>query len=230
MWEWINDNAQALSFFASAGTLGVWLFYAHLLYSGFRRQRQARILVTQGWGQQIDSVCLISNMSQEPIYIHSITMTIRAYDTEYTEAITDFDEAQPRDSESHPKEVTRQGPLRVGEQMNLGTFRSLLRQTAKRHKDLSADESQPLHSLAVRNFKVTVVASYGPEGGLIGAQRKFLVRGEENQLMRPVAVSTKRMTRRRARQKMQNWLEQQISTTERCTVTSRDKATRSTGR
>ena len=84
--------------------------------------------------------------------------------------------------------------------------------------------------MAVQNFKVTVVASYGPEGGLIGAQRKFLVRGEENQLMRPVAVSTKRMTRRRARQKMQNWLEQQISTTERCTVASRDKATRSTGR
>ena len=216
MWEWINNNAQALSFFASVGTLAVWLFYAHLLYSGFRRQRQARILINQGWGQQVDSVCLISNMSQEPIYIHSITMTIRArhntQENEYTEAITDFDEAQPRDSENHPREVTRQGPLRVGEQMNLGTFRSLLRQTAKRHKDLSADESQPLRSLPVRNFKVTVIASYGPEGGVIGAQRKFLVRGDDNQLMSPVAISTKRMTRRRARHRLQHWLEQQLDT------------------
>ena len=96
--------------------------------------------------------------------------------------------------------------------MNLGTFRSLLRQTAKRHKDLSADESQPLRSLSVRNFKVTVIASYGPEGGVIGAQRKFLVRGDDNQLMSPVAISTKRMTRRRARHRLQHWLEQQLDT------------------
>ena len=214
MWQWINDNAQALSFFASLGTLAVWLFYAHLLYSGFRRQRKARILINQGWGQQVDSVCLISNMSQEPVYIHSITMTIRAQDKEYTEAITDFDEAQPRDSENHPREVTRQGPLQVGEQMNLGTFRSLLRQTAKRHKDLRADESQPLRSLSVHNFKVTVIASYGPEGGVIGAQRKFLVRGDDNQLMRPVAIATKRMTKRNARQRLQQWLEQQLDDTD----------------
>ncbi|MES1950270.1 hypothetical protein S4A8_05403 [Salinisphaera sp. S4-8] len=214
MWQWINDNAQALSFFASLGTLAVWLFYAHLLYSGFRRQRKARILINQGWGQQVDSVCLISNMSQEPVYIHSITMTIRAHDNEYTEAITDFDEAQPRDSENHPREVTRQGPLQVGEQMNLGTFRSLLRQTAKRHKDLRADENQPLRSLSVHNFKVTVIASYGPEGGVIGAQRKFLVRGDDNQLMRPVAIATKRMTKRNARQRLQQWLEQQLDDTD----------------
>ena len=93
MWQWINDNAQALSFFASLGTLAVWLFYAHLLYAGFRRQRKARILINQGWGQQIDSVCLISNMSQEPIYIHSLVMTIRTRDDEYSESITDFDTA-----------------------------------------------------------------------------------------------------------------------------------------
>lgn len=210
MWQWINDNAQALSFFASVGTLFVWLFYAHLLFSGFRRQRRARILINQGWGQQVDSVCLISNMSQEPIYIHSILMTIRSNDNEYSESITDFDEAQPRDSEDPPHRVTRQGPLRSGEQMNLGTFRSLLRQTAKRHKNLTQDAEQPLRSLAVSNFKITVIASYGPEGGVIGAQRKFLVRGEDNDLMRPVAITTKRMAQRRARGHLEQWLEEQL--------------------
>ncbi|MES1927382.1 hypothetical protein [Salinisphaera sp. T31B1] len=210
MWQWINQNAQALSFFASVGTLGVWLFYAHLLYAGFRRQRQARILINQGWGQQVDSVCLISNMSQEPIYIHSINLTIRASDNEYTESVTDFDNAKPKDSEDRPQEITRQGPLRPGEQINLGTFRSLLRQTAERHKELSADESQLLRDLDVNNFKITVIASYGPEGGIIGAQRKFLVRGDDNQLLRPVAINTKRMAKRSARQKLQSWLKQQI--------------------
>jgi len=210
MWQWINENAQALSFFASVGTLGVWLFYAHLLYAGFSRQRQARILINQGWGQQIDSVCLISNMSQEPIYIHSINMTIRASDSEYTESVTDFDTAQPRDSENRPQEVTRQGPLRAGEQMNLGTFRSLLRQTGERHKDLQADESQPLRTLDVNNCKITVIASYGPEGGIIGAQRKFLVRGDDNELLRPAAIATKRMARRNARKKLQAWLEREL--------------------
>ncbi|MES1930024.1 hypothetical protein SADO_12253 [Salinisphaera dokdonensis CL-ES53] len=210
MWQWINQNAQALSFFASVGTLGVWLFYAHLLYAGFRRQRQARILINQGWGQQVDSVCLISNMSQEPIYIHSINLTIRASDNEYTESVTDFDNAKPKDSEDRPQEITLQGPLRPGEQINLGTFRSLLRQTAERHKELSADESQLLRDLDVNNFKITVIASYGPEGGIIGAQRKFLVRGDDNQLLRPVAINTKRMAKRAARQKLQHWVEREI--------------------
>lgn len=213
MWQWINQNAQALSFFASVGTLCVWLFYAHLLYSGFRRQRKARILINQGWGQQIDSVCLISNMSQEPVYIHSITMNIRDHETEYTESITDFDEAQPRDSQDRPQQVTRQGPLREGEQMNLGTFRSLLRQTATRHRDLQTDETHLLREIDVDNFKITVVASYGPEGGVIGASRKFLVRGEGNELMRPVSINTKRMTKRSARRKLRDWLEQQLDDT-----------------
>ena len=210
MWQWINQNAQALSFFASLGTLAVWLFYAHLLFSGFKRQRKARILITQGWGQQVDSVCLISNMSQEPIYIHSLLMTIRTQDGEYTESITDFDTAQPNDSEDHPQEVTRQGPLRAGEQMNLGTFRSLIRQAGKRHKHLEHDDKQPIRTMEVENFKITVIASYGPEGGVVGAQRKFIVRGDDNELMRPVATTTKRLAKRSARQHLQRWLEEQL--------------------
>ena len=210
MWQWINDNAQALSFFASIGTLAVWLFYAHLLYAGFRRQRKARILINQGWGQQIDSVCLITNMSQEPIYIHSLAMTIRTHDDEYSESITDFDNAQPRDSEDRPQNVTRQGPLNAGEQINLGTFRSIIRQTAKRHDNLEPDDDRPIRTLKIDNFKITVIASYGPEGGIIGAQRKFIVSGQDNELMRPAATTTKRMTKRHARTKLQDWLEQQL--------------------
>lgn len=210
MWQWINQNAPALSFLATLGTLAVWLFYAQLLFLGFKRQRKARILINQGWGQQIDSVCLVSNMSQEPIYIHSLLMTIRTHDGEYTESITDFDTAQPSDSEDRPQEVTRQGPLRDGEQINLGTFRSLIRQTGKRHKNLAQDDQQPIRTLAIENFKITVIASYGPEGGVIGAQRKFLVLGDDNERMSPVAAGTKRMAKRRARHRLQEWLENQL--------------------
>lgn len=210
MWQWINQNAQALSFLATLGTLAVWLFYAQLLYLGFKRQRKARILVTQGWGQQIDSVCLVSNMSQEPIYIHSLLMTIRTQDGDYTESITDFDSAQLRDSQDHPQQITRQGPLNAGGQINLGTFRSLIRQTGKRHRNLEADDKQPIRTLEVESFKITVIASYGPEGGVIGAQRKFIVRGAENELMRPVATTTKSMAKRRARHQLQRWLEDEL--------------------
>ena len=210
MWQWINQNASALSFLATLGTLAVWLFYAQLLYLGFKRQRKARILINQGWGQQIDSVCLVSIMSQEPVYIHSLLMTIRTDGHQYTESITDFDSAQPKDSEDHPQQVTRQGPLNAGEQINLGTFRSLIRQTGKRHKHLEEDDKQPIRTLAADNCKITVIASYGPEGGVIGAQRKFYVSGDDNELMRPAATTTKTMAKRRARKHLQQWLEDQL--------------------
>lgn len=209
MWQWINDNSGALNALTAVGTMLVWLFYAHLLLSGFRRQRQARVLVNQGWGSEVNSVCLVSNMSHEPIYIQCIFISLHTSQGKYRSSVTDFDDAEPWNSQNKPNEVTRQGPLGSGEYMNLGTFRTLIRQASQQH-DLSHDQYDPMTQIGLESFKITVICSYGPEGKVMGIQREFWVDGAEEQRMRPSSIYSRRLTNRRARRKMERWLTEAV--------------------
>ena len=206
MWQWINDNSGALSVFTSIGTLLVWLFYAHLLLSGFRRQRKARVLVNQGWGSQIDSVCLVSNMSQEAIFIQCIVLTLHTAQGNYSSSITDLEQTDESPDTGPLSHITRQGPLVSGSYMNLGTFRSLIRQVARRC-GLSDDGERPIAMLQLHSVTVTVISSYGPEHGAIGSQRNFLIRGEDNDLMRPATTTTERLKHKDANRELERWIE-----------------------
>ena len=74
--EWLNDNAQAISAVASICTLFVWVFYAQLLYNGYVRQRRPRVIINRGKGIGVDSICLISNMSSEAIYVQHLVAVL----------------------------------------------------------------------------------------------------------------------------------------------------------
>lgn len=205
MWEWIAQNAQALNVATSVATVFVWIFYANLLLSGFRRQRQARVLINQGWGNQINSVCLVSNMSLEPIYIQCIFISLYTEEEKFRSSITDFDEVEPHDSQNTPGTVTRQGPLLSGHFMNLGTFRTLIRQAVKQN-GLNCNEDDPMPDVGLEQFMITVICTYGPEGEAIGIQRTFKVEGSENQRMHPTSIYSHRLTNKRARRKMERWI------------------------
>jgi len=207
MWQWILDNATGLSFLTSVGTLLVWLFYAQLLLAGFRRQRQARVLVNQGWGDQIDSVCLVSNMSHEPIYIQCILLELVTATGRYTASVTDLP-AQDRSSTGDPANaITRQGPLSSGNYMNLGSFRALIAQCSHAC-NLTHSDDRPVAQLELVSFQLTIISSYGPEAGLIGSTRRFNVSGENNERMRPATIDTGRMRNHKARQRMREWLDE----------------------
>lgn len=205
MWQWILDNSAGLSVLASVGTLLVWLFYAQLLLAGFRRQRQARILINQGWGDQLDSVCLVSNMSHEPIYIQCILLELSTRSGRHTASVTDLPVANNSSDQDPANRITRQGPLASGGYMNIGSFRRLIAQSS-RICNLTHSDEQPVAELELVGFKLTVISSYGPEAGLIGSTRQFDVSGENNERMRPATIDTGRMRNRDAREQMRNWL------------------------
>ena len=207
-WSWVSNNSKPLSTFISLGTLFVWLFYAQLLLAGFQRQRQARVLINQGWGRGIDSVCLISNMSHEPIYIQCVILVMKTSRGEYRSSVTDLDEPRSRDVRAKPSEITRQGPLLSGNQMNLGSFSTLIRQAAQQHG--LACKGDPIENIGLKDVTVTVISSYGPEGGVIGTQRRFFVAGDDDSEMTPASIDSRRLINRRARRKMRRWLEESV--------------------
>jgi len=205
-WSWISQNSQALSVLVSLGTLFVWLFYAQLLLAGFKRQRQARILINQGWGRAVNSVCLISNMSHEPIYIQCVMIGLRTASGEYRSSVTDLNDDASYSENSSLENITRQGPLLSGSYMNLGTFLTLIRQASKKH-GLSCNDD-PISSIGLENVTITVISSYGPEGGAIGTQREFTIGGDDGGQLVPASIDSRRLVNRRARRKMRRWLEE----------------------
>lgn len=215
MWDYMTTNAKVLSVIASFGTMAIWLFYAHLLYQTFRRQRQARILINQGWGEQINSVAIVSNMSHEHVYIQCVLLSMRLHDDrEFRVPVTDFDDTEPWDASNDPREITRQGPLTSGTFMNLGTFKTLLRQSGQQH-GLIKDGDKPVEHMGVRDFKITVICNYGPTGQAVGAERDFMIYGENNDHLSPISIYSSRLTSYRARRKLERWLREQVEHAER---------------
>lgn len=70
--EWLNQNSGAISAVTGILTLMIWVFYAQLLYNGYVRQRRPRIIINRGSGKNLSSLCLISNMSAEAIFVQHI--------------------------------------------------------------------------------------------------------------------------------------------------------------
>jgi len=198
------DNAQVLNLWVSIGTLLVWLFYAHLLYGGFRRQRQSQILINQGGGTSIDSLCLITNMSQESVYIKDIIISLYVDDGVHRVAVTDFEDANLETAASAENPITRQGPLCSDQYINMGTFRFLAQQAA-RAVGLK-DGDNPVETLRISGLKITAVAVYGPGGSIIAAQRKFNIIGDDNKHLQPEHLRTLQMRGLLAQRRIRRWV------------------------
>ena len=65
------------------------MVYAQLLYAGFRRQRRVSLLITRAVTKDVDALCLISNMSAEPVYLLYIIAVLETDRYTITMNITD---------------------------------------------------------------------------------------------------------------------------------------------
>lgn len=201
--EWITDNAEAISAIASVLTLFVWVFYAQLLYANYSRQRRARIIINRGSGKHIDSLCLVSNMSAESIYVQHIVAVLEYSGRELQLDISDFQQA----SGEGPEYSTHQGPLGSGDYLHVGSFNNLLQRVADAF-DIEMSGFHPKNGLRFDAIEIRLIAVYGPEDSPIGARRRFLLRdsGDDDYSIIPDSLDTKRLTSKRERRMIRGWM------------------------
>lgn len=192
MMGWIEDNQSVLSVCISFATLLVWLVYAQLLFSGFRRQRTPGVIINRGKQKDLDALCIISNMSKEAIYVEyivavletsggTVTMDVTDRERDYTEASQKSNEKRPT-STVEPvglHENTRQGPLQSGDFMHIGTFKDVLYRLA-RQAGIPLRGSRPEGDLQLQSLTIQIIALYGPESRPISASRKFRIGSERS--------------------------------------------------
>lgn len=217
--EWLSEHSKAITAITSILTLLVWFFYAQILYRNFARTRRPRIIINRGHGNDLASLCLISNMSSEPIFLEHIIVTLHTSKGSLTNDMIDFeadhrqDRADSEDSSEAESEERRQGmqssqgPMLSGSYSHAGTFETILKRLCSVH-GVKLERNRPTDDTVFHFLDIRVVAIYGSEDHPIGAERRFRLHMKEGDActLVPVSLDTKRYANRLQRWRVRQWI------------------------
>ena len=136
MLDWLSENSAALTVALNGAMLLVWLAYLQVFLSTYLLARRPRIIINRAGGNDLDAYILVSNMSQEPVYVQNLYCTVHTGEGSFSATITDREVVQ-KHGHDHPRGVTNQGPLSRGDFMTVGTFGNLLESPALAEECLS---------------------------------------------------------------------------------------------
>jgi len=206
--DWLLEHHGVVATLASVGTLGIWGVYLHLLLQSHRRQRKPMLLITRGEAQDLTARCLVTNMSQEAVYIQSVVVDLWCGDECHRAYITDAEDVRSAGNPTGWQRLTRQGPLTSGTMADMGTFDCIFDYLVQ-----SVDEG---HSFADSSLarkatacEITILGIYGSEDLLIGATRRFNLEGEGAAMaLKPVSAGTRQIASHRERRQLSRELAQ----------------------
>ncbi|WP_373356771.1 hypothetical protein [Pseudoroseicyclus sp. CXY001] len=164
--EWIAANAPALNLAVGPGTLAVWIVYLQLFVTTYRRARRPRVIINRGGGSDLGALCLVSNMSAEPIYPQSAKCTAHLPAGPVTETITDRELLSHSGDAAEAPGVTSHGPLERAGFISLGSFRKLLDITLAGRAETADD---------VEQAEIMVICAFGGDDLEIAATRAFRI-------------------------------------------------------
>lgn len=175
MWGWLNDNSGAIRPIAGVATLGIRAVYLQMLFSSYREGRRAKFPITPGGTPTFDGHCLVANMSAKAIFVDAVLLdlTVSTEQNEkhfsYSPSNLTFD-----NNGSDPRAKLFQGPLDAAEDIDLGSFRTLITRMSPPRFD---------HLETIENIRITIVATYTSEDSPVAAERIFDIIGEQSKLV-----------------------------------------------
>jgi hypothetical protein len=183
---------------ASVLMLIVWGVYLDLFWRSYRRRFRAKIVIGNGEGMELDALCLVSNMGAEAIHIEGLVVVAEREGRRWAKAITSISEIE---GARPPRKPVREGPLKSGDYIVLGTFRQLV-ELAKGPADPPGGERPLLDTIAI-----WAVAALSTEPELVFARRRFRVRRHEGgAVFRPEELETRRIRRANERREIEEIL------------------------
>lgn len=200
MLEWVSDNGAALSVASNFGMLIVWVVYLGTFLRQYRRQTQPKIVINRAAGRSLDAECFISNMSTEPIYVEAIIVSFETEGKCWSATVTDIVRRDGEDIPDDPRQRTRQGPMRSGDYMPVGSFNGLLERVLEENPDLETIDNDDFEKASLR---VKILADYASEELVIGAERVFDFAQDGSDWFLRSGTSTHQIRSRRQRRRAQ---------------------------
>lgn len=199
--NWISDHSNALNFITNLGMLFIWIVYLQLFLITYLRSRKPRIIINRSYGSDVDAICIVSNMSQEPIYTQNIYCTIHHQNGTCAAAITDREILQESGRDQRPDGVTSQGPLNQGDFVSMGTFKNMLAITSERSEEFP----DGIDGLAdkINKMEIMVISAFGGDDLEIAATREFRIDTSVTPWkVIPMGPATKQISSRKERKKI----------------------------
>lgn len=197
--EWILEHSTLLSTLASLAMLIVWIVYLQLFWFSYRRQLRANVVISRGAGTGLDSLCLVSNMSAEPVLIEGMIVIAEHKGERRAAAVTNLSDTV--DDGQNRRRPAREGPLKTGDYLTVGTFRDLL----------SLADPGAVERPGSDCLEIWIVADSSTENELVFARRRFLLADLGDRIvLRPTELETRRITRRRERREVEQILQDHL--------------------
>jgi hypothetical protein len=212
MLTWLMENAAVVANLASLLMLIVWAFYAVLFYREFKRQRSPFIVIHQAKGYDLDSTCLVVNLSREPIHILCVMLILHTTRGSFAQRIHNFRRGpRPREGSPDMQTIFKQGPLASGSFLVLGSFEEML---VVAIDDILAEtgttrieEWDPYEWAGdIEQLEVRVVALHGAHDRPVGAYRTFDVTVRDDVSICPAMLLTEQMASRSRSRRVEQWL------------------------
>ncbi|OWU85661.1 hypothetical protein ATO6_01655 [Oceanicola sp. 22II-s10i] len=208
--DWIANHSGALNFAVNLGMFFVWVAYLQLFLMTYLRARKPRLIINRGTGSDVDSLCLVSNMSEQPVYPQNVFCTIHHAGGACSATITDRDLLQKSAGDERPRGITSQGPLSRGGFMSMGTFRNMLEITAEMSDDCPGDlMSEPDQ---IESMEILVIAAFGGDDLEIAAKRTYRIdTGTDPWEVIPIGPDTKQVASRSERKQIRRMIESELA-------------------
>ncbi|MCE7029723.1 hypothetical protein [Jiella avicenniae] len=210
MLEWITANADLINVFANLGMLGIWAFYLQMLYSSFSRDRRPRLLITRGLRSDLDSRCLVTNMSRDTIFIRSIIVVLETQAGELRYPVTEIEEIENTGDSGNIKQQTRQGPIESGAMRDLGSFSAIVTHVLD-YKGPNDPPGPHNDWEGLKGFSIYVIGVYGPDEISIGAKRSYDVGQDDgNMKLSPRTIDAVQIRSRKERREIDQMLREDL--------------------
>ncbi len=183
MFEWIQQNSEALQLGSSIIMTVVWVVYLELLLRSFARQRRSMVLINLGAGSGLGARCFVSNLGFDPIYVIDIFVTLSFADgSDCKTFITDRSEIAAEDLNA-PSDGTNQGPLKSGEYVDIGSLGDVMMRVRK-----AIDPEIELKN--VDQIDLCVIAAAASSSSYVIAHRTYDVKGDAREELIPQRATT----------------------------------------
>ncbi|UOM35584.1 hypothetical protein [Acuticoccus sp. I52.16.1] len=203
----LTTVAPIVQVFVSLLSAVVWIAYLQIFLRQVVHQRRSQVLINLGASNTLDGRCFIANLGMEPVYVSDISLVMHDHD-QYVATITDRTSSDSDDaSDAPPKSGTYQGPLRAGEYMDIGSFRSMLDRAACASGRLDA----PVDPANFGAFDIVAVASTAGNALISASVRTFgLYNDGDTWLVVPRRIDTTQIRSRGARLRLKRYLEMRM--------------------
>ncbi len=185
MMDWISSHVSVLQLGVSVITAAIWVVYLQMLVMSVRRQRRTVLTINRGAGDGFAARIIVSNLSYEPVYLRDMILVLHTDKERVVRNVTDLKELG-QDDMSKELEGTVQGPLGMGDHIDVGSFNGALSRVD--------DRVRPAQGTITR-IEVVIVAA---RERVTGVRRRYdVVRGDRGMLaLEPVDYRVETLSQR----------------------------------